>query len=81
MTSELTRSDLTFLARHDGDAVDRWQALTQLLTAKLTSNAKRVRGGKSATIESSSIKLLGEIAFNSNLDEAFRALCLGLPSE
>eukprot|EP01132_Coremiostelium_polycephalum_P011003 gene11003-13477_t len=81
MTSELTRSDLTFLARHDGDAVNRWQALTQLLTAKLTSNAKRVRGGKSATIESSSIKLLGEIAFNSNLDEAFRALCLGLPSE
>jgi aminopeptidase N len=61
--------------------VTRWQALTQLLNAKLTSNAKRVRGGKPATIENSSIKLLGEIAFNVTLDEAFRALCLSIPSE
>jgi aminopeptidase N len=81
LTSELTRTDLAFLARNDGDEVTRWQALTQLLNAKLTSNAKRVRGGKPATIENSSIKLLGEIAFNATLDEAFRALCLSIPSE
>jgi aminopeptidase N len=81
LTSELTRTDLAFLARNDGDEVTRWQALTQLLNAKLTSNAKRVRGGKPATIENSSIKLLGEIAFNTSLDEAFRALCLSIPSE
>ena len=81
LTSELTRTDLAFLARNDGDEVTRWQALTQLLNAKLTSNAKRVRGGKPATIENSSIKLLGEIAFNVTLDEAFRALCLSIPSE
>ncbi|WP_457298241.1 aminopeptidase N [Phyllobacterium sp. P5_D12] len=81
LTSELTRTDLSFLARNDGDEVTRWQALTQLLNAKLTSNAKRVRGGKPATIENSSIKLLGEIAFNVTLDEAFRALCLSIPSE
>ncbi|MHC1549672.1 aminopeptidase N [Phyllobacterium sp. K27] len=81
MTSELTRSDLAFLARNDRDEVTRWQALTQLLNSKLTSNSKRVRGGKPATIESSSIKLLGELAFNSTLDEAFRALCLSIPSE
>jgi aminopeptidase N len=81
LTSELTRSDLVFLARNDGDEVTRWQALTQLLNAKLTSNSKRVRGGKPATIENSSIKLLGEIAFNTALDEAFRALCLSIPSE
>ncbi|ATU92339.1 aminopeptidase N [Phyllobacterium zundukense] len=81
LTSELTRSDLVFLARNDGDEVTRWQALTQLLNAKLTSNSKRVRGGKPATIENSSIKLLGEIAFNPALDEAFRALSLSIPSE
>jgi aminopeptidase N len=81
LTSELTRTDLAFLARNDGDEVTRWQALTQLLNAKLTSNSKRVRGGKPATIENSSIKLLGEIAFNATLDEAFRALCLSIPSE
>ena len=81
LTSELTRTDLAFLARNDGDEVTRWQALTQLLNAKLTSNSKRVRGGKPATIENSSIKLLGEIAFNPTLDEAFRALCLSIPSE
>ncbi|NTS30166.1 aminopeptidase N [Phyllobacterium sp. BT25] len=81
MTSELTRTDLIFLARNDGDEVNRWQALTELLNSKLTSNAKRIRGGKPATIESSSIKLLGEIAANVVLDEAFRALCLSVPSE
>ncbi|MGH6859424.1 MAG: aminopeptidase N [Phyllobacterium sp.] len=81
LTSELTRSDLVFLARHDRDDVTRWQALTQLLNAKLTSNAKRVRGGKPATIESSSIKLLGELAFSNVLDDAFGALCLSIPSE
>ncbi|UGY11101.1 aminopeptidase N [Phyllobacterium pellucidum] len=81
MTSELTRTDLIFLARNDGDEVNRWQALTELLNSKLTSNAKRIRGGKPATIESSSIKLLGEIAANVALDEAFRALCLSVPSE
>ncbi|MBZ9654990.1 aminopeptidase N [Phyllobacterium lublinensis] len=81
LTSELTRSDLVFLARNDNDEVTRWQALTQLLNAKLTSNSKRVRGGKPATIENSSIRLLGEIAFNPALDEAFRALCLSIPSE
>jgi len=81
LTSELTRTDLAFLARNDSDEVTRWQALTQLLNAKLTSNSKRVRGGKPATIENSSIKLLGEIAFNATLDEAFRALCLSIPSE
>ncbi|MCX8280609.1 aminopeptidase N [Phyllobacterium sp. 0TCS1.6C] len=81
MTSELTRSDLVFLARHDTDEVTRWQALTQLLTAKLTSNSKRIRGGKPATIETSSLRLLGELATNDRLDMAFRALCLALPSE
>ncbi len=81
MTSELTRTDLIFLARNDGDEVNRWQALTELLNSKLTSNAKRIRGGKPATIEGSSIKLLGEIAANVALDEAFRALCLSVPSE
>lgn len=81
LTSELTRSDLAFLARNDRDEVTRWQALTQLLNSKLTSNSKRVRGGKPATIENSSIKLLGELAFNNALDEAFRALCLTIPSE
>ncbi|MEK1886267.1 MAG: aminopeptidase N [Phyllobacterium sp.] len=81
MTSELTRTDLIFLARNDGDEVNRWQALTELLNSKLTSNAKRIRGDKPATIESSSIKLLGEIAANVTLDEAFRALCLSIPSE
>ncbi len=81
LTSELTRSDLIFLARNDADEVTRWQALTELLNTKLTSNSKRIRGGKPATVENSSIKLLGEIAFNVTLDEAFRALCLSIPSE
>ena len=81
LTSELTRSDLIFLARNDGDEVNRWQALTELLNTKLTSNSKRIRSGKPATIEGSSIKLLAEIAASATLDDAFKALCLSVPSE
>ncbi|PYE88413.1 aminopeptidase N [Phyllobacterium leguminum] len=81
LASELPREDLIFLARHDGDPVGRWQALTKLLTGKLIAGVKRVRGGKAPLIGVDIVGLVGEIVADETLDPAFRALCLTLPGE
>jgi aminopeptidase N len=81
LASELPREDLTFLALHDSDPVGRWQALTKLLTGALIAGVKQARGGKKPAIDAEIVGLIGQIAGDETLDEAFRALCLTLPGE
>lgn len=72
--------ELLYLARHDSDTVNRWQSLNRLIMEDLVISARAGRcmfEDKRADI----IDVLGEIADDRELEPAFRALCLSLPTE
>ncbi len=73
--------DLFFLARHDSDAVARWQAYNTLSTDALIVAFKAGLGGKPLAFPDRLIELAGAIASDEKLEHAFRALALTLPGE
>jgi len=81
LTAAQSPADRLFLARHDSDAFCRWEALNGLfLQATIGSLGDRRKDGRAAlTPELTTIA--GEIAADSRLEPAFRALMLALPSE
>jgi aminopeptidase N len=70
-----------FLARHDGDGFNRWQALNGLVTQELVEAARAVRAGKSPEFSPKAISLLSDFATDPTLEPAYRALAITLPSE
>lgn len=77
----LSRDDLQFLARHDSDTFNRWQAV-QTIAMELLSAGARSAGAVLPQAETSNLAaLIGEIAADSDLEPAFRALLLQLPGE
>jgi len=78
---EQTDADRLFLARHDQDAFTRWEALNTLFTQALMAAVKKLGAGKKAGFGSALPALAGEIAADSRLEPAFRALMLSLPAE
>jgi len=76
----LETGDLAFLARHDADPVNRWQALKRLLMQELVHAAQEKAQDRPAQ-RNQLVDLIGTIAGNETLEPAFRALCLNLPSE
>jgi aminopeptidase N len=73
--------DQFFLAAHDKDAFSRWQAVNTLLTDALIAAFRRQRGGKKPDFTARLGELAGSIAANDDLEPAYRALALTLPSE
>lgn len=73
--------DLIFLARHDSDPFGRWQAFNTLLTEALIATYRCVLGGKATVFENSIARLAGSIAADDDLEPAYRALAITLPSE
>jgi aminopeptidase N len=75
----LGEADQLFLARHDSDPFNRWQALQEIATALLTRAAR----GTAWTAES--VAALGAAIADSiaspDLDDAFKANVLSLPTE
>lgn len=76
----LENHELAFLARHDTDLVNRWQALHNLLIKQLVLASQKA--GENSTAERDKlVELIGTIASDEDLEPAFRAFCLALPSE
>lgn len=76
----LNDDNLLYLARHDSDTVNRWQSLNRLIMEDLVISARAGRcmfEDKHRAI----IDILGKIADDKELEPAFRALCLSLPTE
>jgi aminopeptidase N len=73
--------DLLFLARHDSDPFNRWQASNTLFTADLVAAFRNRLGGKSAAFSEELIELAGSLAGDETLEHAFRALVLTPPAE
>lgn len=72
--------EAAFLAYHDKDPVNRWQALTKLLTDELVSasiDQEENRELKQDTV----INILGHLMTDTRLEPALRSLYLSLPNE
>lgn len=75
-----TDDDLAFMARFDSDQVNRWQSLNKLVTEALIKAVKNTAINKPEMSENL-VELFGILLDDENLEPAFRALCLQLPSE
>ena len=81
LSVEQRTDDQFFLASHDSDAFSRWQAVNTLLTDALIGASRRKRGGKNPDFSAKLGVLAADISTNDDLEPAYRALALTLPSE
>jgi aminopeptidase N len=81
LIADLSADDLRFLAAHDADAFNRWQALQTLATRLLLDNVASLRAAKPARQDGGLLHALGAILDDGTLEPAFIALALTLPGE
>jgi aminopeptidase N len=74
-------NDLRFLAAHDCDPFNRWQAVQSLAMTTLTANVAALRAGGPAHDDDGLMVALGAILEDTKLEPAFIALTLSPPSE
>ena len=81
LVANLGADDLRFLAAHDADPFNRWQALQTLATRLLVDNTSAVRANGAARQDPGLLAALGAILADGALEPAFVALALTLPGE
>jgi aminopeptidase N len=73
--------DLRFLAAHDTDAFNRWQAVQTLAMTLLKVNVAALRAGQAPRQDEGLMAALGTILGDTSLEPAFVALALAPPSD
>jgi aminopeptidase N len=73
--------DLRFLAAHDSDSFNRWQAVQTLAMTLLTANVAAIRAGAPTRDDDGLMAALGAVLNDTTLEPAFVALTLAPPSE
>ena len=81
LTLPIEPDDLRFLAAHDRDPFNRWQAVQTLAMVLLTENVAALRRGAAAREDAGLMAALGAILADAALEPAFIALTLTPPSE
>jgi aminopeptidase N len=81
VSANLSADDLHFLAAHDCDPFNRWQAVQSLATALLVPNVAALRAGKELREGEGLTAALAAILADPALEPAFIALALTMPSE
>ncbi|MBI1204034.1 MAG: aminopeptidase N [Rhodopseudomonas sp.] len=81
LVSDLTAEDLAFLATHDSDPFNRWQALQTGAVRLLIGNVAKLRAGQSPETDNSLIAAFSAILDDVTLEPAFVALALTPPGE
>ena len=81
LVTDLDADDLAFLAAHDSDAFNRWQALQTISTRLLIDNVAALHTGKPARVDDKLIAALAAILDDRTLEPAFVALALVPPGE
>ncbi len=76
-----TEKELEFLAIHDSDPFNRWQAVQSYATDLITQLTDIVAKGKRSKKSAKLAKILGEALENEDLEPAYRAELLNLPTE
>jgi aminopeptidase N len=73
--------DLRFLAAHDSDPFNRWQAVQTLAMSLLTANVAALRSGTTGRDDDGLMDALGALLANNKLEPAFIAFNLVPPSD
>jgi aminopeptidase N len=81
LVTGLDTGDLEFLAAHDSDAFNRWQALQTAATRLLIGNVAALHAGKPTSSDEGLIAALAAILGDAKLEPAFIALALVPPGE
>ena len=81
LQTDLVIDDLAFLAAHDNDAFNRWQALQTISMRLLLDNVVAFRAGRTLRDDDRLVRALVATLEDSTLEPAFVALALILPSE
>ena len=76
-----SKNDLAFMARHDVDLFNRWQAMQSLAMQNLIAGTKATQSGKPVKVDEKFLQILSDTAHDDALEPAFRALALTLPTE
>jgi aminopeptidase N len=79
--SDLSTEDGLFLIGRDPDPFNRWEAAQQIALAMLRTATQAIRGGKPPAFDPRFADELARLAADEQLDPAFRALALTMPSE
>ncbi|HEY4143141.1 MAG TPA: aminopeptidase N, partial [Pseudolabrys sp.] len=81
LVTDLDTDDLTFLATHDSDPFNRWQALQTVSTRLLIDNVASLRAGAKPRSDDKLIAALKAVLDDPKLEPAFIALMLVPPGE
>jgi aminopeptidase N len=81
LVTDLSADDLAFLAAHDTDPFNRWQALQSIATRLLIDNVAAIRAGETPASDDRLMVALAALIEDVKLEPAFVALALVLPGE
>jgi aminopeptidase N len=81
LDTDLTGDDLAFLAAHDSDPFNRWQALQTISMRLLIGNVAALRAGKPSRGDDRLMLALASVLEDATLEPAFVALALVPPAE
>ncbi len=81
LNSDLDGGGLAFLAAHDGDPFNRWQALQTISMRLLIDNVAALHSGQSPRSDDKLIAALAAILGDAKLEPAFMALALVPPGD
>jgi aminopeptidase N len=81
LTFAIEADELRFLAAHDRDPFNRWQAVQTLAMTLLKGNAAAIRSGGELRLDQGLMDALGTILKDAALEPAFITLTLSPPSE
>jgi aminopeptidase N len=79
--SNIAGDDLKFLAAHDSDPFNRWQAVQTLAHALLADNVAAIGAARAPREDAGLMAALAAVLADQSLEPAFVALMLGMPSE
>ncbi len=81
LSANLGAEELRFLAAHDSDPFNRWQAIQTLAIRMLVDNAAAIRSGAAPREDEGLAAALGAVLADESLEPAFVAQALALPGE
>ncbi|PJE77802.1 Aminopeptidase N [invertebrate metagenome] len=76
-----SRDDLIFLAKHDADSFNRWDACQRLAISVINEQIDSRKSGTCLPLDKRLVNVFGDILSDDTLDYAMKAKMLALPSE
>ena len=77
---EYTKEELTFLLANDNDPFNRYEAGQRLAITELEKLIENVKKGEELSVDSDVISAFGSVIKDKNLEDAFKAIALILPT-